>query len=329
MVSVPSAFADSILYAATPYNAFVFNNFTDSRSDVEGALAAGGTVNISSYSVGATLTAGQIAASFGPGQYTLVGGSDLKAANGSLAHGNAFDGGPRSDVQQPGFTLNEGILSAGGPSPIDFSTAATELRNLSALLQLQATTGGDGCTFDGYATTTCKAVAPGLNIINVTDPAILNGKGIQIQSIYTNATLVINVSGTNDILGGSGFSAFDSGKTVMLNYYQAAALQLGSSGFTASLLAPFATVTANGGNFNGNFIANNFYGHTQFNSEDMFAGSFGNNVTNLDQPVPEPSALITVAAAMAGIFGLGVRSRCGLSSRRGPALESDRLARAR
>ena len=225
-----------MLFAAEPYNAFVFNNFTASNAGMEGALAAGGTVNISSYSVGSYPDRSQLA-SFS-GRYTLVGGADLKAANGVLYKGNAYEGGPSGDLKQPGFYLNGGKEGTGASPPIDFSSAAQELDALSASLGKNSATPGDSCKFDGYATTTCTAGSPGLNIIDILDPTILSGKSIVIKSTFGSATLVINVPGAGDKMGGAGFSAFNNGQTVLFNFYQASSLQFGSSSFTASVLAP-------------------------------------------------------------------------------------------
>lgn len=300
-----TALADSALFGASPYNVFVLNNFTESGSDVQGALA-GNVVNISGYSVGINLIQSQLASQFGAGQFTLVGGTDLIATSGSLSWGNAYEGGHATDLTPNQFSLNHGTETTGGGSPIDFSAQGAKLKGLAATLAAQATSAGDTCTYDTFSKTTCKAVLPGLNIINVSDPGILNGKEIVINSIFAGATVILNVAGTNDTFGGSGFSAFNSGTTVLFNYYQATGLQLGSSGFTASLLAPYAAVNAPSGNFNGNFIASSFSGGIQFNSTDMFTGS----LAGLPSPTPEPATMLLIGTALIAL------SRCAAKYKR-------------
>jgi choice-of-anchor A domain-containing protein len=157
-----------------------------------------------------------------------------------------------------------------------------------------ATTAGDSCSVGSGHTTTCTVTGNNLNIINITDPSEFAGKTIKIRSTGTNATLVINVAGTGDSLGGAGFTVFDNGATVLFNYYEANTLQLGSSAFTASLLAPRATVTGTSGNFDGTLIADNFTGRMEFHNTNLFAG-------NLPASVPEPASIVLTGAGLISI----------------------------
>jgi hypothetical protein len=76
------------LGTAGNYNVFVFNDYSGSDSDVEGALAAGGNVTLQNYGVGGTLSAdsGDV----------LVAGGDLTYTNGKINNGNAVVGGSAS-----------------------------------------------------------------------------------------------------------------------------------------------------------------------------------------------------------------------------------------
>ena len=276
------AVASGMLYAASPYNVFMLNNFTSSYTDTQGGLAAGGNINITGYSVASNLTFGEASSQFTLG-YTLVAGGSLTASSGLLNAGNAY--GYTANVAS-NFNLNGGALTTGEPQVIDFADAAGQLNSLSTSLAGMATTPGDSCTVAYGSTTTCTATGNNLNIINISDPTVFAGKTINIDSTGTNVTLVINVAGTSDSLGGAGFTAFNNGVTVLFNYYQASTLQLGSSAFTTSLLAPLASVSpTGGGNFDGTLIADNFNGAMEFHNGDVFTG-------DLPGSVPEPISIL-------------------------------------
>jgi len=286
MASHAGLFASSLVPAAGPYNVFVLNDFTAANSDIQGGLAAGGNVNISSYSVGSNLSAGDIS-SF-PSGYTLVAGGSLTAGPGTLFFGNAFG----NTTSLTSFTLNDGSLTTGGTSPVDFAAATTQVDSLSTTLAGMSSTAGDSCVLVA-TTVTCSATADGLNVINVADPSIFDGNTINVTSSGSNVTLVINVPGTSDTFGGGGFTAFLNGTTLLFNYYQATNIQLGDTGYTTSLLAPLATVLADsGGQFNGTFVAASFGGgQIEFHNTDTFTPQLFNN--------PEPSSL-----SLAGIGGV-------------------------
>jgi choice-of-anchor A domain-containing protein len=98
------------------------------------------------------------------------------------------------------------------------------------------------------------------------------------------ATVVINASGSNFTVANTGFT-LTGGITVdhvLWNMYQATTLSLSS--ISGSVLAPLASVTANNGSYNGNFIAAALNGNIGSSTVDeYFNGS-------LRQSVPEASA---------------------------------------
>jgi choice-of-anchor A domain-containing protein len=285
-----NALADASLYAASPYDVFVLNNFTDQYSDLQGGLAAGGTINLTGFSLAQGLTASQAANDF-QGGYTLVAGGLLNANSGRLYAGNAY--GYAANVNS-NFTISPGTLTTGTPQVIDFADAGVQLRALSASLAGMTTTAGDSCVLL-YGTTTCTAAANNLNIINVTDPSVL-ATNIQINLTGANATLVINVPDGSDFVDNGGFSVSGNGGAtggaVLFNYYQATSLTLGNASFQASLLAPLASVSAtSGGNFDGTLVANNFTGQLQFDNTDPFTGDLGS-------PTPEPASTMLAGAGL-------------------------------
>lgn len=315
LVGVTSTHAAGILYGVAAYNVFVFQNFTDSNSDVEGGLAAGGTANISGFSVGADLTN---LAPFNPfGGYSLIGGSNLIASNGSVVTGPVYDGTAGGisnnftiDGLTPSAAAAAGDLVSGGPDPVDFSAYASELQSYSSTTLANATqsnaTAGDSCTVNQSNNgVTCTATQAGVNTIYINGSSLAAAtSGYTIDSTNANATVVIDVTGASDGLstGGWTFSGI-SAQNVILNFYQASALNFSGS-VPLSVLAPYAAVTGSNGTLTGNLIATSFTANSsyQFDSAN-FTGS-------LPSPgsTPEPMSMVLLGGGLIGIGLLG-RSR--------------------
>jgi choice-of-anchor A domain-containing protein len=310
LTAAGTARAAGYLYAASPYNVFVENNFTLDASDVQGGVAAGGTVSVSGISLASATGSGSF-----PGGYSVIGATDVVAGNGSM-NGNLYDG--NAGGVPSSFTVNGSVTDGGGPasSPIDFADAFHQLDTLSTSLGSHAATGSDSCA-NSYGSITCTASNSGLNVIDVPAGFSQSGNGgtvnsydlghnynlvIDITTTDPNATVLINVMGTSAYLDGAGFTVDGNAQKVIFNFPQAQTLILGSSALTASVLAPFAAVTAGGGSVAGNFIALSMtQGTTEFHN-DLFTGV-------LPQPssaTPEP---LTMALIGSGLLLLGWRGR--------------------
>jgi choice-of-anchor A domain-containing protein len=281
--------ANTILSTATTYNVFVFGNYTGSNADIQGGLAAGGTATLTSYSVGGTTKTSDFS---GTGSYSVIAATNLLLSGGSIT-GNAYDGtaGGLSSYNITGTVTSGGSASS---SPIDFSAAATELKSLSASLASTQTTSADSCTLV-YSTVVCTASQSGVNIINVTDKLLTSGSGIEFHSTYADATIILNVTGTNATIGGGGWSFYNTSSSyVLLNFVNATSLTISGS-LSASILAPLADVTGTGSAVNGNLIANSYSGTTQFNSV-LFTG-----VVPANPAVPEPVSFLLAGAGLLAI----------------------------
>jgi choice-of-anchor A domain-containing protein len=296
LVTATSARAGTLLLAA-PYNVFTLGNFTDWGSDTEGALAAGGTINIANFQVAGSISAGSAF-------FTLVAGTDLVATSGSV-NGKVYDGTPGGIGQS--FTITPGNLTSGGTPPIDFADAAAKLNALSDGLGGLGTSPGNSCV-ENYYWLQCTATQAGLNIFNIADTSYLgNGHAPMINASNPNATIVLNIGGTNNTLTNGGWSINGvSPQRVILNFYETVNLTLNGS-VPVSILAPSANVTvAGGGALNGNFIANSFSGQYQFNNQ-LFTGDlpeFG-----YPSPVPEPITMALTGAALAALAVAARRRR--------------------
>src|SRR5580698_5523395 len=81
-----SALANQLTFgAAAGYNVFVFNNFTESGTSVQGSMAVGG--NFAPSNGGITIASGSSA---GPGVYDLVVGGNFTATGYSMGGGSAW-----------------------------------------------------------------------------------------------------------------------------------------------------------------------------------------------------------------------------------------------
>jgi len=313
--------AAGILYGVAAYNVFVFQNFTDSGSDVQGGLAAGGTISVSGFSVGVDITN---LAPFSPfGGYSVIGGSNLIASNGSasnsVVYGGTSGGGAISsnfsiDGLTSGAATSAGDLVTGGSGPVDFSVYGSELKTYSSGTLANATesnaTPGDSCTVSQYSNAvTCIATQAGVNIMYINGSSLAAAtSGYTIDSTYANASIVIDVTGASDGLstGGWTFSGI-SAQAAILNFYQAASVSLNGSA-PLSVLAPNAAVTGSNGTLTGNLIANSF---TAENSYQFDSANFDGS---LPAPVaaPEPMSMILIGSAL---MGLGLFGRLRLGNR--------------
>lgn len=292
-ISAPVSHASTSLLMAAPYNVFVLGDFQASNSDVEGALAAGGSINLNNYAVGQAFPANTTL-------WTLVAGNDFTGSNGSV-RGKVYDGTPGGISGS--FTITSGNLTDIGPSPIDFALAAEQLRARSTLIAAAPSTGS--CT-GNYYYLDCHATNPGINVFNITAdqlPYFESGHAPRIISDYPGATVILNLATDNITLtnGGWSFEGIDSTR-VIINY-TGSSLQFAGS-VPVSLLAPWADVTSSYGAFNGRFIANSYSGNVQFNDQP-FAGDFGNAFTPQTPPitsgnptVPEPGTYALLSGAL-------------------------------
>jgi len=289
-VAAASGARAGTLLMAAPYNVFLLGNFNDYGSDTEGALAAAGTITLSSF---------QVAGNYSPSSafFTLVAGTDLVAVSGSV-NGKVYDPSPGGIGQS--FSITPGNLSTGDPGPIDFADAASELNALSGGLAGMATTAGDSCTPNFYYLE-CNATQHGLNIINIPDTSYLgNGHAPMINATYADATIVLNIGSAANTLTNGGWSINGVSSThILLNFYGTTSLTFNGS-VPVSVLAPKANVGVGGdGALDGNFIAYSFSGQYQFN-DALFAG----DLPAFGMPAPEPAgaALIGGALAALGVF---------------------------
>lgn len=270
------------LGVAGKFNVFVFGDFTSSNSDVEGAVAVGGNLNVSSYSINELNKA--VAGN------ALVVANNLSYSNGSVKNGNIDVGGTKT-TSSFGFTG-----SYTDNDPINFANERTYLQNLSTSLNSLANTGTATYNFSGLQLTASNNTDA--QVFDI-DGSLFNSRNNTTFSGFSSGqTIILNISGNGLTFNGGTGTNF-SGYNVIYNFYQATSLSTGS-GATGTILAPLANITGGYTAINGNVIANSWNTNTQVNVNGMFKPTevAGLVVT----PVPEPESYGML------LLGLGVVS---------------------
>jgi choice-of-anchor A domain-containing protein len=271
-------------------NVYAIKNFTSNSSDTEGAIVAGGNVTLSGYRVN-----DHNVDAFD--NYSVVAGGTVTLSNGDIVNGKTYGG---SGVSVTSGTHN-GISTV---KPIDFKATESYYKTLASSLDALANTG------------TVKAVANktvisgggkgGVDIFDVAGNIFLTGSEWKLENLVAGQTLIFNVSGTTAGFNPNGIEFTSlSGYNVLFNFYEATTLD--PSGVIGSILAPYATVTKNWGQVNGNVIVDTWNSTIQINANHYFmAVDVPGLNTGSSTAVPEPAS---IALFMAGLAAAGIARR--------------------
>ena len=300
---------------ATGYNEFVLGDSTRSNSDVQGRVAVGGNL---------TLTSMSIAPLVPSGNNLLVGGS-LTQTNGSVngaaeiggkATLNNTGGGATYHVDNlAGSSSNNGatIVSSSGLSPTFFSDAAASLKAESTYLGGLAST---AAPLLQYGAVNFNAGSSTFAVFHITASQLASSNsGLNFNSDVANTTFVIDVDkdGTAYSIPNTGTSFGGLNPTnvghVLYNFYDTPAGNntISLSSVRGSVLAPFAHVDFNSGGFNGELIAGSLTGTGESHIYDF--GNVGGTSTAFVGTLPTPTAAVSAAVPEPGSIVL-----CGLGA---------------
>jgi choice-of-anchor A domain-containing protein len=139
--------------------------------------------------------------------------------------------------------------------------------------------------------------------------SIFNARNQSIELAGNNisdlSAIVINVAGNdlsianNSNINGS-FNNKEISSKVIWNFYEATSIDLGSQKFVGAILAPLATVTQTGGNIYGSVGAFSLITNAEINvptNVDITSSELKKAIA-----VPEPTSLILLLIAFAGLF---------------------------
>jgi choice-of-anchor A domain-containing protein len=279
-------------------NLYAIHDFTSTSSDVEGAVVAGGNVTISSYSINHNDKD-----AFGKDGYALVAGGNLSLQGGSIENGKAYVGGTSTLM----WAATPQMVAS---NPVDFAAAAGYYKRVAGALSGLDATGTVAPLWSGVQVT--GSGNGGVDIFNVSSDLFANSSSWTLEKLVPGETLVFNVSGSAGTFNNNGISFQPlAGYNVLFNFYEAKSIDV--RGVIGSVLAPYATQTANWGVINGNVIVDTWSSTVQVNSNHYFnpvdiAGLKldGGGAKTAGAQVPEPGS---IALVLAGLGAAGVVRR--------------------
>jgi choice-of-anchor A domain-containing protein len=230
------------------FNVFVTGGYTGGH-DVRGKVAAGGTLEMNHFSVGAELPSSDI-------DNVLVAGQNLNITNGGV-FGNAHYAGTT--------TANSTVtFYRGAPSkvaPINFEEQAWGLMELSgqlASLDRNATT-----QFQSWGGLFLEGSHPRVNVFWVQAGQLTSTRYFSL-SVPAGSVSVINVFGDDPTIANfaNNYSGADS-EGVLFHFPDAWTITAYNYGFFGTVLAPFAAMSFNSGSFDGGIYAASLTGNAE------------------------------------------------------------------
>lgn len=275
-------------------NVYTLSNFTSHSSDVEGAIVAGGNVNVQNYAVNLNNRDAY-------DNYAVVAGGNISLSNGSIHNGKTYAGGTTSltNAQRP---------ESSDTRPVDFVATSAYYLALSAGLAGVDATGMAEAKWGGVQLT--GGGKGGVDVFNVSADLFRYSSHWMLDKLTPGQTLIFNVDGSYGSFNEGGIS-FDPLSTynVLFNFHNADNVNV--RGVIGSVLAPKAAVTADWGVINGNVIVDRWESTIQINSNHYF------KAVELDgfelgggdpAELPEPGSL---ALMVAGLGMVAYRRRRG------------------
>jgi len=240
------------LGVAGAFNVFVLGQVTQSYTDSEGRVAAGGDVRLTAYGIGSALpnSAGQ--------RDDLVVGGGLTYDQGQVFNGNIVSGGTAvlQNVGLPNGTARQG-------APVDFAAARTQLDALSAAF---AGLAANETAADTYGTLRLTGADPTLDVFSLSAGELASADGLNITA-PAGATVLVNVSGTAAQMQYFGMTVSGTDRQhVLFNFPDATSLTLAGISVQGSVLAPGADVTFSNGNLEGTLVAGTLTGSGEFHN---------------------------------------------------------------
>ncbi len=248
VVDTPS---DHDQYYPRDFNVFAVAGTVSNLAHVQGPVAGQGAITASSFNVNSTQQEG----------LALITQGDLNISNATV-YGNAIYGGTYNP-QNSGVTYTNGRLYQENPNPltfpINFGTAQTNLQDMSAALYQYPTTPGSSAKRDSNNNhkVVFKSTDPDLNVFSIVGN-LMSGTTTYSFDVPRGSTVIVNVGSDGAVIQDASFTdptAKLGLRNMLWNFYGTKTLTIQSTGFPASILAPWAATTLKWGSVAGTVVA--------------------------------------------------------------------------
>lgn len=276
---------------ANDYNVFVFGDAHQQWTDSEGSIAVGGNATYESFYARMDPNS-PLPNQPTSGGHALVVGQNL-TFNGGSANGNVTVGGTAT-INNVNVT---GQVNQGVPLGTFFNQAEQELKALSASLQSLDSTAVGSSDYQNWIFNGTS----GLNVFDITASDWSQASRFQVNA-PSDATVLFNVTGSGVTVTNHGMllNGGITNRKILFNLHDANAVTFSNYGIQGSVLAPYATVSGEWGQINGNLIAANLFNvslsgtapNTMQSNNALFAGD-----------LPEPNAAVPTPALLPSLLG--------------------------
>jgi choice-of-anchor A domain-containing protein/RHS repeat-associated protein len=251
--SYASAQASS-LGAAQQFNAFIRSNFTAAATDVQGRLAVGGDVSVTSYGTATGI-------STAPNEYVLLAGGSVTYTNGRIFTGSLLAEG---DVHAITSEVRNGMepgSSIEGHSQLPLNIA-TEFDVLEALAtQLKDLTPNGSVLYQWGGTYLTGDCTSSFQVFSLDGAILKTSNSLVLECVPEDATILFNISGNAPGFHNIGLTHLNPrASRILYNFYQATGIDFVNVGVEGTVLAPFADIVNPRGYLNGTIIAKSWNG---------------------------------------------------------------------
>ena len=328
VISFASLAQGSSIYSfggASAYGVFAFSNFTsnvniDTTSNVyagtsltanqgftfHGVTLVNGAFAAANVTTGTTLVNGNVSLSgaLTASSNTYVNGAFAANYGQGTVYATSFNVPQYSTYGKTTFTAFPTLASQYGTFA-SLSNAKTSLTSESADLAKLASTGTYTTNQNGGALTFYASGTAAYYVFNVTAADFANANGVNVSNVPSTATVIVNVvspaAGATVNYHGA-YTVGSSGTNVLFNFSNQANVNF-SNGFEGSVIAPLATVSSAGAQFDGQLFANNIIdAGTEFHGEYAFTGSVPDLTSTTSTPEPTTWMMFLVCAPVVYLF---------------------------
>lgn len=273
---------DNLLGNAKEFSAYIFGNYNASNSSIDGSLAVGGNINVSSYSI-ATNELNYLSS------YSLIVEGNASYDNGIIFSGKVRVAGDISQISDSVLNnLPAGINIENQPLEYSIQDSLPYYQELSTSLSELPVNGSVTEKWEGvYLQGDCSSQ---LQVFNFDGESIKDAHTLDVKCIPANATVIINITGSNIVFNNKSLSTLTPHRErVIFNFYQANEINLSSIKIEGTILAPNAAINAENGDAIGTVIAKSWQGNMHLGNV-TFVGTLENEVEN-QVPVAQNSII--------------------------------------